>query len=60
MDAEFIDLSAMNGTPEFFYDDCHFNEAGAREVSRRVADWFRHHPPTGRGASAEPFRARSS
>lgn len=57
---EFIDLSAMNGRPEWFYDDCHFNEAGAREVSRRVADWLLKHPPTGRAPSADAARANPS
>ncbi|MFN0055000.1 MAG: SGNH/GDSL hydrolase family protein [Planctomycetales bacterium] len=33
-----IDLTSLNGHEEFFYDDCHFNEAGAREVARLVAD----------------------
>lgn len=33
-----VDLSEMNGHPEFFYDDCHFTEEGAAEVARRVAD----------------------
>ena len=28
------DLSSMNGNPEYFYDDCHFTEAGAVEVAR--------------------------
>ncbi|GAF94428.1 unnamed protein product, partial [marine sediment metagenome] len=29
----------------FFYDDCHFNEAGAGEVARILGDWFLAHPP---------------
>jgi lysophospholipase L1-like esterase len=33
-----IDLTELNGRPELFYDDCHFNEAGAREVAARVAE----------------------
>ena len=35
--AAWIDLSAMNGVPEFYYDDCHFSEVGAAEVARRIA-----------------------
>ena len=35
---EFIELTSMNDHPEFFYDEYHFNEAGAREVARLVAD----------------------
>ena len=31
---ECVDLSGMHGNPEYFYDDCHFNPAGAREVAR--------------------------
>jgi len=33
-----VDLSAMDGQPAYFYDDCHFSEAGARQVGRAVAD----------------------
>lgn len=33
----FVDLSPMNGDPRWFYDDCHFTEAGAVEVARRIA-----------------------
>lgn len=33
-----IDLSSMNGRPEWFYDDCHFTEAGAREVTRLIVE----------------------
>ena len=33
-----IDLTPMNGQLEFFYDDCHLNEAGAREVTRRIVE----------------------
>jgi len=32
-----VDLSPMNGNPAHFYDDCHFTEAGAKEVAERVA-----------------------
>ena len=39
-----IDLSALDGDPAMFYDDCHFTETGAREVARLVADWFLAHP----------------
>jgi lysophospholipase L1-like esterase len=35
---ELVDLREMNGDPRWFYDDCHFNEAGAAEVARRVAE----------------------
>jgi lysophospholipase L1-like esterase len=34
----FVDLGSMNGRPEYFFDDCHFSEAGALEVARRVAE----------------------
>ena len=36
-DVPCVDLSAMNGEPRWFYDDCHFTEAGAAEVATRVA-----------------------
>jgi len=32
-----VDLSPMNGDARWFYDDCHFTEAGAVEVARRIA-----------------------
>lgn len=35
-----IDLTPMDGDPRWFYDDCHFSEAGAREVARRIAAGF--------------------
>lgn len=35
-----VDLTALNGRAELFYDDCHFNEAGAREVAGRVGAWL--------------------
>ena len=43
LSANCIDLSSMNGREEFFYDDCHFTEAGATEVARQVAAWFIDH-----------------
>ena len=35
-----IDLASMDGRETFFYDDCHFNEAGSQMVSRIMTDWF--------------------
>ena len=32
-----VDLSALSGNPDYFYDDCHFTEAGAEAVADRVA-----------------------
>lgn len=32
-----VDLDPISGTAEYFYDDCHFTEAGARAVADRVA-----------------------
>jgi lysophospholipase L1-like esterase len=32
-----IDLRSLRGRAEYFYDDCHFNEAGAREVAGIIA-----------------------
>lgn len=41
-----VDLAtAMNGRLEYFYDDCHFNEAGAREVARVIGDELRRVQP---------------
>ena len=31
-----VDLSPMNGSEAYFYDDCHFTEAGARAVAQLV------------------------
>ncbi len=36
-DVAWIDLRSLQGREELFYDDCHFNEAGAREVAAIVA-----------------------
>lgn len=35
-----VDLTEMNGNPEYFYDDCHFTITGSQEVARRVAAVF--------------------
>lgn len=32
-----VDLSSLNGRPEYFYDDCHYTEAGAEAVAQKVA-----------------------
>lgn len=32
-----VDLDELNGGAEWFFDDCHLTEAGAREVAQRVA-----------------------
>lgn len=32
-----VRLSDLDGQDELFYDDCHFSEAGARAVARRIA-----------------------
>ncbi len=32
-----VDLRGLNGREDLFYDDCHFNEAGAREVADLIA-----------------------
>jgi hypothetical protein len=33
---EVVDLSSMNAVEAYFYDDCHFTEAGAREAARLI------------------------
>jgi len=40
-----VDLAAMDGQLNYFYDDCHFNEAGSAYVAQQVADWFEKHDP---------------
>ncbi len=43
---ECIDLTpALPKDTTIFYDDVHFNENGARQVARIVADYMRQHPP---------------
>ena len=37
LDFECVDLGSLNGREDLFYDDCHFTEAGAREIARIVA-----------------------
>ena len=44
MHAPLVDLTDMTGQPEYFYDDCHFNELGAKIVGDRIAAWFQTHP----------------
>jgi lysophospholipase L1-like esterase len=42
---ECVDLApAMSGREDLFFDDCHFTEAGAREVARLVAGYLLSHP----------------
>lgn len=36
-----VDLRSMSGNTAWFYDDMHYNEAGAREVARLLFAWFR-------------------
>ena len=45
LNVECVDLTTMNGQESFFYDDVHFNEAGAQEVARLVAEGLLQHPP---------------
>ena len=41
---ECIDAGSMNGKEQFYYDDCHFNEAGARRMAEIVAEHFAKRP----------------
>ena len=36
----YIDLSALHGDSRWFFDDCHFTEAGAHAVAEHLADWM--------------------
>jgi lysophospholipase L1-like esterase len=47
---EWIDLASLNGRQDVFYDDCHFTEAGAREVADLTARWFLDHPSQGKSS----------
>ena len=49
LDAPLVDLSDLHGDPRWFFDDCHFTEAGAREVAARIAAWMLAHPQRWRG-----------
>ncbi len=42
--AESIDASSLNGDERWYYDDCHFNEAGARQLAELIAKYFSKHP----------------
>ncbi len=35
-----VDVTSLSGNVEFFYDDCHFTEAGAQEVARLLTKHF--------------------
>ena len=40
-----VDLDHLNGNPDLFYDDCHFNEAGAKAVAQAVGKALRSSAP---------------
>ncbi|MHC4427325.1 MAG: SGNH/GDSL hydrolase family protein [Planctomycetota bacterium] len=48
MDVECIDAGSMHGQEPYYYDDFHYNEAGAHAMAALVADWFveRANPPS--------------
>lgn len=41
---ESIDASSLNGDERWYYDDCHFNEAGARQLAELIAKYFSKDP----------------
>lgn len=43
LDEACIDLSFMNGNPEYFLDDCHFTPQGCEMVAEKLAKWFQLH-----------------
>ncbi len=46
MNIECIDTeAALEKSVANFYDDCHFNEGGARNVAKNVADYLLSHKP---------------
>jgi lysophospholipase L1-like esterase len=47
---ECVSLGSMQGNETYFLDDCHFTEAGAREVARIVAAHLRSQPGSARTA----------
>ena len=55
MNVDFVDLAEMDGREEFFYDDCHYTEAGARKLASILAHWLPEHPgetPSAKGAAS--------
>lgn len=43
---ECIDIAAsMNGNPDYFVDDMHFNELGSAKVASLIAEYLAQHPP---------------
>jgi hypothetical protein len=57
LDVRCIDLAtSLNNREDLFYDDCHFNEAGCREVARLVAEGL----ARGAGPAARPGSANGS
>lgn len=40
-----LSLDTMSGVEAYFYDDCHFTEAGARRVAEMVGDYLLSHSP---------------
>ena len=40
MNVPCIDLAPLHGNESLFYDECHFNVAGGRQVAQRIATWF--------------------
>jgi lysophospholipase L1-like esterase len=41
---EFVDTSALDGREECYYDEAHYNEAGARVLAEIVSNWLLAHP----------------
>jgi lysophospholipase L1-like esterase len=39
-----VDLSALDGQSEAFYDDCHYTEVGAARAANLIATWLVAHP----------------
>jgi lysophospholipase L1-like esterase len=48
-----VDLSPLHGDARWFFDDCHFTEAGARAVAGLIADWMLAHPEAWRPIAKE-------
>jgi len=51
LDLPCVDASSLSGGESLFYDDCHFNEQGAKELADLIAAWFLDHKAGDRWAA---------
>jgi lysophospholipase L1-like esterase len=49
---------SMDGRADYFYDDFHFSEEGARQIARRLADYLIEHPKPSQRTNSLPSTIR--